>query len=109
MFRFPAYVLALQDAYAVGNTILRSHEWPKLLMKGINGLNRVDEVRLAFEAAFVALIARREESRGVMWDSVDKLLTVYPEFTHVETDKRPDKLSTLLDYRNWMRICLLVS
>ena len=87
---------------------MRHYEWRKLPSKGIHGLNRVDEVRLAFEAAFVSLIARREESIEVSIDSIDVFLAVYPEFAGVELDKRPDKLTVLLDYRNWMRICLLV-
>jgi hypothetical protein len=101
-------VWLLQDSYAVGNQILRLNEWSKMPHKGISGLNRVDEVRLAFEAAFVALIARRDEAREVTYFSVDSLLASYPEFANVENDKRPDRLSLLLDYRNWMRICLLV-
>ena len=65
-------------------------------------------MRLAFEAAFVSLIARREESKEVTIDTVESFLIAYPEFAGVELDKRPDKLTVLLDYRNWMRICLLV-
>ncbi len=108
LFAFSFSSIFSKDAYAIGNQLLRHNHWSKLPSKGMHGLSRVDECRLAFEAAFVALIARKQESRDVCCETLTELLRAYPEFAGVECDKKPDKLRILLEFRNWMKIALLV-
>lgn len=92
----------------MANVILKRSAWSKFPTKGIQSLSRTDECRLAFEAGFVALLASIPEHGSIFIHNEAQLLDLYDEFKSVEKEKKPDKLAVLLEFRNWMKLAMLV-
>ena len=97
-----------KDVYTSATNLLQIAEWHKLPQKGIVALNRIDECRLVFEAAFIALLARRQDHGDFFTNTEEELLLEYPEFHGVEVVKKPDRVKVLKEFRNWMKVALIL-
>lgn len=62
------------------------------------------QIQVIFKAAYVLIASYQPQARSLVWPDVSKLLQEYPEFA----DQDQEELGLLLNFRNMLKITLLV-